>query len=399
MTLIVVLSAAMFSRRNLTRYGVDTLRQRGCDMVCLDVSDILTPGVRRDRDHYPELQQDLDLRHIRSVAQLMDLVPELAKADLVLEFAVSGHLTRRHWPILRFLAKIGVPYLIQVSNAFPGWRRYAGDHGSWRQKLRDVAKRLGEIRPIDSALARIPPKWLGLPSAEFVVVGGRQCTGYSRFVNQHTRTIQAHAMDYENYRRVADLRLAPSNTAVFIDEFLPYHPDIAMMGLDAPMEAGAYYAALNALFDRVERELGLEVVIAACPLADYDRRPGLFGSRRVEMSRTAELTAQARLVIAHRSTAINYAVLFRKPLILTATQDTYRHSSQTPYLDGFARALDKEIQFFDRAEGVDLSDPFGVDEIIYGRYAEDYIKQLPSPDKPYWDIVIDEINASGFARL
>ena len=248
-------------------------------------------------------------------------------------------------------------------------------------------------------LSRIPPHFLGIPAPAFIVHGGRRCDGYSRFVNGSTQKIYAHAMDYDEYRRVKSGGLGLANTAVFLDEFLPFHPDITMMGLKAPMDAETYFLALRGLFDRIEKDLALNVVVAACPHSDYDKRPGVFGNRRVEKYRTAELVSESRFVIAHRSTAINYAVLFRKPLILTATRSTYSHSSQTPYFDGLSRALQKAVQFFDDPNDVDLSNPYEVDNAIYDQYIRDYIKVPNSPDMPYWEIVANVINGSGITKI
>ena len=46
-----------------------------------------------------------------------------------------------------------------------------------------------------------------------------------------------------------------------------------------------------------------------------------YGGRRVVSHKTAELIQSSKLVLAHDSTAINFAVLWRIPLIIITTND------------------------------------------------------------------------------
>jgi len=395
---ILYLIERPLDQRDYQRLGVAFMVARGNLVTVIDVGDLTSPDHHHDRSHYPKLA-DITIHCARNRIELAHLHDEAARADLVILFVGVSHFTPRNLAVHRFVARLGVPYLIQFSNAYPGWSRYNGQPGAWFQRLRDRIGRLGEIRLLESLAARVPPHLAGVRAADFMVVGGKKCHGYGRLANGTTRYINAHAMDYELYRQTIAEGVENENSAVFIDEFLPFHPDLAMMGTGAPMAAEPYFRCLRALFDRIEKELNIEVVVAACPRADYTDMPDVFGDRRVEYFATARLVAAARLVIAHRSTAINYAILSRKPVLLTATRETYRHTSQTPYFDGFRAALEKPIQFFDDAQAVDLGDVFAVDDAVYDRYVEDYIKQPDSPEAPYWQIVADAVNDSGITHV
>jgi hypothetical protein len=235
---------------------------------------------------------------------------------------------------------------------------------------------------------------LGVRPPDYVVYGGRRCAG-GRVVGPQSTIIWAHALDYDNFLAVRAEGPFAASTAVFLDEFRPHHPDIAAMGYTTFVDPEGYYAQLRALFDRIERELELEVVIAASPRSDYDSRPDLFGGRRRHKNRTVHLVAASRLVLAHRSTAIGYAIMARKPVLQIATRDNYEHPSQKPYFDGFAETLGKPIQFYEEPAKVDLSVAFDLDGTRYDRYFEDYVKCKGTPDVPYWLIVLDELRRRG----
>lgn len=393
MSRIVYLLADVANPRNRDRLGIDFLAGEGHDVTVLDLSGIVHPDLARDRSCYSEQRQRYPVHTVSDAGELDGFLGLLAGADLVMNFAESGLVTSRHLPVFRLLARAGTSYLVQFVNAFPGWKAGVGaaPRPPAAERLRRAAQRMRHARPVESVLTRVPPRMLGVTPPRFQVLGGRQCEGFGRLADADTRRIYAHAMDYEHYRRVRDENHEQREIAVFIDEYLPYHPDIIMMGLDPPMPPEPYYRCLRNLFDRVERELNLEVVIAACPHADYRDKPEAFGGRRVEYFATARLVAESRLVIAHRSTAINFAVLFGKPLMLTATRQTYAHFSQTPYFNAFSAALAKQIRFIDDASAVDLDGVFEVDRAVYERYIEDFIKTRESPDLPFWRIVLDAL--------
>ena len=103
---------------------------------------------------------------------------------------------------------------------------------------------------------------------------------------------------------------------VFLDINLPYHSDLAFCGRPQ-IDPVAYYRSLNRFFGLLEREYGIEVIIAAHPRADYDRTT--FEGRQIFRLVTAELVRDAEFVLSHTSTAMSYAVLNAKPLIFIYT--------------------------------------------------------------------------------
>ena len=397
---ILFLANNVLSRRDYERFGMPLMIKKGHRVDIIDVTRLIHPQVPQNRDHYPDLKE-VAIHVAENVESLGSLTKIRDEADTIFSMFGSVGVEPNNVKIHKWLCAAPGTYVKPYCDTFPGNARFKGEAKHIRERVRDIRDRwrAGQISLSRSIMTRLPQSWMGVRMPDYVVYGGRRSPDTNRLHGRKTIPIWAHSYDYEIFRGLREEITGQTNTAVFIDEYLPYHPDLAVRGQEAPVDPDNYYACLRRFFDKVEATLGLEVVIAACPRADYDKRPDYFGGRRVVMFRSAELVAQSRLVIAHRSTAINFAILFRKPLILTATRDIYRHSSQTPYFDGLAAALGKSIQFFDDADDVDLSDPFAVDDALYERYVEDYIKTGQSPRAPYWQIVVDCVNTSGIARI
>lgn len=385
---IALLIQRPLDARDYRRFGIDVFRRRGARVSVVDAADLLHPMLEHDRTHYSGLK-GIDIHHAGTGAELKAAQDVLGDADLVLNLAATGCVTKASLGMFRIMARAGSPYAVNVANAYPGCERETAT-ATPAGRLADAWSRRREIDPVNSLLARLPLDWLGAKPASYVIHGGSRSFS-TRLAGPDTVGIHAHAMDYDIYLEESARDRQPTGTAVFIDEYRPYHSDVLAYGYDRIVEPETYFTEIRALFDRIEREMGLEVVIAACPRADYSDKPGVFGDRRIEEQSTARLVAESSLVLAHRSTAISFAIMFKKPVMQIATRDNYEHPSQKPYFDGFQHIFGKPIQFYENAGDVDLSVALDLDAGAYARYMAEYIKRPGSPEKAFWEIVADAV--------
>ena len=388
---IVYLVESVLDRRDYQRFGLDFMVERGYQVTVLEVADLAMPTVPKDRRHYADFG-NVEILQIRSLQELNDTRNVLAKARFIIN---NCGLTERTVPVYSLLSRIETPYLVSYDNAVPReTMSNSAQEGlsslavyvTWRLRQNGVMVSAGQrLRALLPSGSRMKP-------ADFSVFGGRRSVRTVFPVGENTTPIWAHAKDYDLYMEAADKGHETRNVAVFIDEYLPYHRDLAVCGNSPPMGGAEYYSLLCRLFDRVEADLGLRVVIAACPRADYRDKPGLFGDREIGYFQTADLVASSRLVIGHRSTAINYAILFHKPVLLITTRAMLK-SHHRPYLNGWARALGRRLEFFDDPARINLTDALEVDPAAYATFIEDYIKTAQSPSAPFWDVVLSAIEA------
>jgi hypothetical protein len=236
-------------------------------------------------------------------------------------------------------------------------------------------------------IARIPIRWLGIPPARFVVYNGLTSMSGNTLVGSETQPIHSHSPDYE--QAVGLTATNSENIAVFLDQFIPFHPDTQALQLRKTIDPDHYYRSVRGLLDRVERELGLRVVIALHPRADYSDRPGILGDREMVAGRSAELIARSRLVITHVSTAIGMVVMFRKPILLVVTRDHYDLTpNHGPVFEQVAETMNIKLHFIDDPATVDLSAAFQMDETRYDRYVEDYLRHPKAvPGQGLWQAV------------
>jgi hypothetical protein len=387
---VAYLVESALTPRNRDRFGLDWMACQGIEIIAFDVGPMTLPDTPGDRSGYGTLKT-MRAETVADRNGLQRMVSTLREADLVVSLVATAHFAPRNIAIYRAMAQAGTPYLLLSLNAYPGWTGEEG--GGVADRLRRIGQRLAAFDPAKSLTARLPRAWLGVPAARFVVYGGRKSRVSNRFVDERTIAIAAHSMDYDAFRAI-QASASVTEMAVFVDEYRPYHPDLKEMGLGYTAEQAAYYFnRMRALFDRIERELGLKVVIAAMPKADYSDKPGVYGDRVIEYGKTAELVAASRLVLAHRSTAIGYAVMSSKPVLQIATREIYLEQVQKPYFDAFAAALGKPIQFCDDVATADLSIAFAMDDSRYRAYLRDYVTENPEGG-PLWQIIRDQVEAN-----
>lgn len=153
-----------------------------------------------------------------------------------------------------------------------------------------------------------------------------QCTEVSCVKNASQRI---NHPDFETYLSIKEEpRLIQHKYAVFIDTYFPYHSE-SYLGEAVPLNideiAQKYYKSLNTYFRQVETKLGIPVVIAAHPYANYNEN-NPFENREVYYYQTARLIKDCEVVCIHGSNAFSYVALYNKPveiIINSSIKGTY----------------------------------------------------------------------------
>lgn len=134
---------------------------------------------------------------------------------------------------------------------------------------------------------------------------------------------QINLPDYETYlglEKAQSPSLVEGRYLLWIDSFYPYHPIFSSVNpeVDFSSLAEGYYACINKLFERVEKQYNMEVVIAAHPVSNFQSNP--FGGRKVFINQTAQLVQHATAVMMHYSHSVIWEILWNKPICFLTNQ-------------------------------------------------------------------------------
>ena len=128
--------------------------------------------------------------------------------------------------------------------------------------------------------------------------------------------INVNTVDYDKFLLQKNLQSGINEKyIVFLDQYLPYHPDASYIKMKR-VEPEPYFKELNAFFDRIELEKGLEIIIAAHPKAERYKEINPYNNRAVFFNQSNDLVKDAALVLTHASTAICFPICYHKKLFL-----------------------------------------------------------------------------------
>jgi len=148
------------------------------------------------------------------------------------------------------------------------------------------------------------------------------CSGAVSKCSSGEFEIRSHAFDYDIYLQQNNQNnvIKYGDYAVFLDSGIVGHPD-SRRGVGISKETDdTYYPAIRLFFDDFEKRTGMPVVIALHPrLIISEELMRQYGGREVILHDTSRLVQNSKMVIAHNSTSINFAVLWRIPLLIITT--------------------------------------------------------------------------------
>ena len=382
-TRIIFFVETPFSQRDYDRYGIEILQKTGFDVEAWDFTNFLRPGAAQHAAE-PDVvkwsgHKQFQNRH-DACAAIAALTPSCFVVCIVAYQPAS-------FSVYRALSRVPVRYCIVMTNVIPG--------GGAVEDSRSILDRIKQSSPrqlLNALFSRIPFRWWGIRPAALLLAGGtcseQKVSAYPGDCT--TRTLWAHKLDYDLYLNERDRSVpADAKMGVFLDEYMPFHPDYHRLGLISPSAHESYYPNLCRFFDFLEREYGIRIVIAAHPHSRYEDHPDYFGGRPVMKGKTLELVRKSGVVIAHSSTALNFAVLFHKPVLFITTDSLQRSQRMVYSIQKTATWLGKTPINVDAPLNLDWEKELALDPEAYMRYREAYIKKSGSPEKPVWQIFAD----------
>ncbi len=383
---IIYLIDYPFSQRDYDRYGVGLLKNNEFKVEVWDLTPFLRPKIFANKIAIDQVKHEEDklfldqdsalaaIRQLGSDCFIVCLIPYCLDS-----YAVYQAISRKH-----------LPYAVFIGNTTPSISNSV-------RKESAIGKALRKIRRIklnymgERLFPYLPYKLLGIDPVTYILAGGEKSNSSSYPVAAKSEIMWLHALDYDIYLKSKDMPArGGSRTAVFLDEYMPFHPDYIYAGIAPHATAEDYYKALCQFFDRVEENLKVKIIIAAHPHSEYEKHPDYFNGRTIIKRQTAELVREAELVIAHSSTSINFAVLFNKPLIIVTT-DKLEQSSLKPFIDTIALSLGKKVININKPGEIDFNAELKINQEYYLRHKQYYIKKAGTEELPFWQIVANRL--------
>ena len=314
---VVIIHHEPLTKKIARNFFIDELISKGLNVYYFDIHRILFGRIKL----VDEITPDYNFS-IQSLEQAKELIRQYRDAFFIVEF----ELTVRSFKILHYLKKyncrgstLGIHSSINLSLK----EKLLNIHNYGGNKVIPFLKRLVGIFTIAILKPFYPIKkndiafYCGMSSLKM-------------FADTPIK-IPINSFDFEDFRLKQSVanEFAGKRYVVFLDENLPFHPDVSIWNKQN-LDPEKYFQCLNNLFDKIEKSLSLEVIVALHPKSEY--KDGVFLNRSTYKYRTAELVKNCEFVIAHDSLSMSFAVLNNKPLLFAYMSDFYRMGTTTMVL-------------------------------------------------------------------
>jgi len=101
---------------------------------------------------------------------------------------------------------------------------------------------------------------------------------------------------------------------VYVDEAADHSPDVHILGGVRPVKyPKKFHKSMNNLFSKISKWTGLPVIISASGKYYYKKNP--FEGRKIVYGKTKGLVKSSQMVIGHKSSGLDQAIIDRKPIL------------------------------------------------------------------------------------
>lgn len=369
-----------FSERDWSRFGIDFFST----VFDITVAD-LTPLVDRSFWNEKGDTQMLDPRitSISSTTDLDRLLTEFNPQVFLLNLGV--HRYRHH--LYRWAQRSGALTVEFQLGAMPGDNVSISAMARLRMALRDPRT---IFRALISRNARFRYRH---DEPNLFFRGGDAAVSRSRLAS--SRVVGTHGLDYDLYRSTIPANQTNQSYAVYLDQDMGFHSDYEKNGVTSPVDPAYFYPKLNQFFQQFTASTGLRILVAPHPRSNINTLRGRFTAAEVVASSTPDLVAESSAVLTHASTAVSFAVIARKPVIVIGSTEMLQ-SWFGRFVRSYESTLGKRCINIDNdtVTEVDLS----VDQHRYSDYIQSFLSSCPEDPRRIWQIVADEIKTEISAR-
>lgn len=205
-------------------------------------------------------------------------------------------------------------------------------------------------------------------------------TNLSTLKNSRGRSIKIHEVDYDLYLQEsrADKTNVENPYLLFLDEDCVFHSDFIYRNIPNPCSADIYFPEVNKALNDLAINLQLKPVVQLHPRARVEQS-GKYYNAEISKRTTASAIRDSDLIVAHASTAIQLAVLFKKPILLLETKQYKQLTLAYNVLLSFQQILKCEVIDAESACGIKKL-PI-INQPAYEAYQAKYIKVPGTPEK------------------
>ena len=377
MTKIVLIPHTIFAKKYAIKYDLYNFRKKGIKTEIWDLFSIIDK--KNDKFFKNKIEENSKISFYRKVSSVEDLLVRLRSLNKEKDFIIIGDaITYKNLFIYKIINELKIRTILPILGSIP-------------YKKKNFYKRVNHFineNNLSSIITKIKSKLLlkmklffsSYPYFDYIIVSGSSSKKIMKKKYKNSKIIQFHSTDYINYKKKIksfnNKKIIGNKYAVFLDENMPSAFDTKFLNLKSINE-NIYYKEINSFLDVIEKKYKLKVIIAMHPKRDFSKN-NYYNGRIQVRDNTLGIIRKSKIVILHSSTAVNYAVLTKKPLIFITSNNFLKNIDyQIKVMSGEFNFKPSNMSHFDKP----LITKINYNKKIYDKYTNNYIKEKTSNKK------------------
>ncbi len=184
------------------------------------------------------------------------------------------------------------------------------------------------------------------------------------------------------------------NYAVYIsdrDYMTPPEEAFYDKSIKSRLSLNGWHIPLVKFFDYLEKKLNLKIIIAAHPKSIKSNTIKMFKPRKVIFGKTYKLIENCKFVISLRSSALNFAVIYKKPIIFLSAKELT--NSENLSIQSIANHFNKiPININNNLDKIEIKKYLNFNSKNFNNFKSDYISNLQY-DRPNHEIINEKISS------
>ena len=345
------------------------------DIVMIDISPII------NRSAFERVKDGLmkyDNKHVMRFFTWQSLYSALDSFSEDTVIIDSGCNNLKHHKLYSYIGKRGFKYGYMVLNCLYESATISNNV----KRIKQYFRGLQWYKILNSIYIRLPMKWFKIRPASFVIINSDDEINNCKkkyYCDEETKFLIVHSNTYEDaVSHIEDKRLIPEKYCVWMDSYIPYHPDLSQ--LNTSVDSDSYYKSLRNFFNWIQNSYNIKVVISAHPRSNYDLHSDAYRGFEVIKFQSCLLVRDAEFVLTAASTSFLYAITFCKPILFI-------------YQNALSESLPSHIQFITQLANELHTKPINID---VKEYSKDLIDGLLTIDKQLYLQIGDKYIEKGF---
>jgi hypothetical protein len=298
----------------------------------------------------------------------------------------SGKLAYWNRSFFGLIERYGIPYFFRRNKSSFFASSSQNKMASKRNMSNPINKMINSMYHVflNSGILRI-----GLRGPDILFLGTRHDKQHINLPFKESNIVYTHTKDYDHFRMVNVSQESKSDFILFIDQYIPFHPETRNMGI-AP---DVFYKNILEKLNILSNDLQKEVLIAVHPSSDINQLLMYLPEQMLVIGKTHELINRCNFVITINSSTVLSAYLAQKPVVLITMHELLPESFDLATKDlekhFLTESIDiSDLQFLQKVKKV-LSD-YRWNESVYN----EYIKHKGTLQKMEFEIICEKIQIS-----